>query len=328
MSNAPSSAKEHWYNIASLALSVVVVYLLVQDANTKDVASILATADWFWLVVAMLIKLLSLCIHEYRLWLAIHPPRPSITTTMQIGFASACINLVFPARAGDILTIAWLQRTCALPTSVATYAVGMASFFEAALFGLIMMAMLLFHWDFWSELLGHIHLQMFHTITLLTLGGIAVILLVAIVGKRWLREENTADIDAPFSIQQLIRETVVHTHQGLSNIGYLTQHIVFSAIEVWLMIASFALGFSVIGLDIAGPWMISGIILGISAISSVVLPPTYGAGHAAASVFLLGLCNIDSSIAIAYATLWWLISQIPTALVGIPCILRIQKQRK
>jgi hypothetical protein len=94
------------------------------------------------------------------------------------------------------------------------------------------------------------------------------------------------------------------------------------------MIASFALGFSVIGLDIAAPWMISGIILGISAVSSVVLPPSYGAGHTAASVFLLGLCNIDSSIALAYATIWWLISQIPTALVGIPCILRVQTQRK
>ena len=80
------------------------------------------------------------------------------------------------------------------------------------------------------------------------------------------------------------------------------------------MIAAFALASSALGLDLPAPWMMSGIVLGLSALSSLVLPPTYGAGPAAAAVFVFGLFGVPAADALAYSSLWWVISQIPAAL--------------
>jgi uncharacterized membrane protein YbhN (UPF0104 family) len=68
--------------------------------------------------------------------------------------------------------------------------------------------------------------------------------------------------------------------------------------------------------------------LGFSAIAAIVLPPTYGAGTVAASIFVLGLFGIDQSQAIAYSALWWIISQVPAAFLGIPCFLLLRKEEE
>ena len=51
---------------------------------------------------------------------------------------------------------------------------------------------------------------------------------------------------------------------------------------------------------------------------SGVNSPTYGAGPAAASVFVLSLFGVPQATALAFAALWWLISQVPCALIGVP----------
>ena len=93
------------------------------------------------------------------------------------------------------------------------------------------------------------------------------------------------------------------------------------------MIASFAMGFEMIGLESTsidlGPmltWSVSGLVLGLSAIASIVFPQTYGAGSAAASIFILGLFGFDQTQALGFATVWWLISQVPAVILGLPSL--------
>jgi len=308
-----------------IIVSISILLLLVHDANKDNIFSALQQSELRWLLLALVVKGITLLIHEFRLWLALNPPRPSIKTTMQIGFASGALNLVFPGRAGDIAAIALLQKLCNLRPSKATYAVGISAFFEAAVFGLSMVGMLLIHTKEWKIILGeNLHSQTFQWMTLLTFGGIAIATIAAIIGNRLQQSEEPTGY---FSPKQLLFDTFRQTGEGLSKPKYVILNIVVAFVEVWAMIASFSLAFWALGIDISSPWTISGLILGFSAIAGIVLPPTYGAGTAAAAVFVLALFGIEQSLAIAYTALYWLISQVPAAILGLPCLFLLRKEK-
>ena len=314
-----------WRVLLQVVLSIIILLLLINDADKNNIIIALQQSDVTWLLAALFLKTITLFIHEYRLWLALNPPRPSIKKTMQIGFASGAINLVFPGRAGDIAAIALLQKLCNLRAGVAAYAVGMAAFFEAAIFGLSMLGMLLIHATEWKQLMGeNVHQQTFQVVTLFTFGGIFITIVIAMIGSRLAPPENNSP---SFSAKKFIVDAIQQTGKGLSKPSYIFVNIIVACIEVWAMIAAFALAFYALGIDVPTPWTISGLILGMSALASIVLPPTYGAGTAAAAVFVLGLFGVEQELAIAYSALWWIISQIPATIVGLPCVFLLRKEK-
>ncbi len=302
------------------------LFVFVQDANEQQLWTLLESMEWSWLVAALLLKSVSLTIHEYRLWLGFAHPRPPLRQTMQIGFASALLNIVFPGRAGDVAAIAMLHKRCGVPVGIATFAVGMVGFFEGAIFGLMMLGVLLFHAPMWIQYLGEdLHIQSVQTISGLTLLGIGVVVLAAFIGRRIVSEPPTQTEE--FSPVEWLKDAFNQTGSTLVNLRYIALNAVASIAEVWLMIAAFAMGFdmlnlssSTVGLTPLMAWSLSGLVLGISAIASIVLPPTYGAGSAAASIFILGLFGFDQTQALGFATTWWLISQVPTVVLGLPCL--------
>ena len=224
----------------------------------------------------------------------------------------------------DIAAIALLQKLCHLRSGVATYAVGMAAFFEAAIFGLSMLGMLIINAAEWKLVLKEtLYLHTFQSVTLLTFGGIAFAIAAAIIGRRLRPPEEEENA---FSPKQLLHDAFLQTGQGLSKPSYIIINIIVAFIEVWLMIASFALAFWALDINISTPWTISGLILGLSAVAAIVLPPSVGAGTAAAAVFVLGLFGIEQELAIAYTALWWLISQIPATILGLPCVFLLRKE--
>ena len=313
------SIARRWSFWLQLFLSLLILLLLSLDSQITDIQSALSKSSWYWLGAALLLKLVTLFIHEFRLWLALTEPRPPIAQTMTIGFASGAINLVLPGRAGDIAAIAMLQKVCRLKPGVAAYAIGMASFFEAALFGLMLMGVFILGANQWEAALGTLeHARALNWVSGATLGGIVVVILAAIVGNR-LKGEPDEPEDG-FSIRQFITDAFRETGTALRSPKYIALNILVAGIEVWGMVFSFALGFWALGIDIPTPWTAAAVMLGFSALAAVILPPTYGAGPAAAAVFILSLFGIPQSTALAYAALWWIISQIPCAFIGIPCI--------
>ena len=84
------------------------------------------------------------------------------------------------------------------------------------------------------------------------------------------------------------------------------------------MLHAFALGIQALGIDISTPLSISAIVLAFASVASILLPPSYGAGPLAAILFVFSLFGISETDALAYGTLWWLISQVPAALTGVP----------
>lgn len=323
----PSLFVKYWKEILSIALSILVLMLFLQDANQEILTDLFGQIHWGWLGVAFVAKAISLSIHEYRLWVGFPYPRPPIQDTMQIGFSSAVINIVAPGRAGDVAAIAMLHKRCAIPVGIATYAVGIVSFFEGAIFGLMMLAVLLLQSQQWIQYLGtDIHTESINTITGLTLLGILIVVIAAIIGRR-LTDAPSEDSDSDFSPLVWIRDTFNQTGHTLTKPRYILVNSIASLLEVWLMIAAFAMGFWILPLEsnlieMTGlmAWSLSGLVLGISAISAIVLPPTYGAGNAAASIFILGLFGFDENNALAFAAIWWLISQVPTVILGLPSL--------
>lgn len=318
---------KYWKEILSIALSLMVLMLFLQDANQQILMDLFGQIHWGWLIAAFIVKAISLSIHEFRLWIGFPNPRPPIQDTMQIGFASAVINIVAPGRAGDVAAIAMLHKQCGIPVGIATYAVGIVSFFEGTVFGLMMLTVLLLQSQQWIQYLGtEIHTESIQTITGLTLLGILIVVIAAIIGRR-LNDVPPEHSDSGFSPIAWIRDTVHQTGSILTKPRYVVMNSIASVLEVWLMIAAFAFGFWILPLesslvDMNGlmAWSLSGLVLGISAISAIVLPPTYGAGNAAAAIFILGLFGFDENNALAFAAIWWLISQVPTVLLGLPSL--------
>lgn len=324
--------QKYWKELLSIVLSAGVLYVFIQDANTQDLWTLLYNLNTTWLIGALVLKSISLTIHEYRLWLGFGRPRPPIQQTMQIGFASAVLNILFPGRAGDIAAIAMLHKKCAVPVGTATFAVGMVGFFEGAIFGLMMMTVLLLNAPMWIQYLGEeYHLQSLQTISGLTLLGIGVVIVAAFVGRRVIGEP--IETEGEFSPITWIKDAFNQTGSNLTNIRYIVLNSLASIAEVWLMIASFAMGFEMIGLESSSivltpmlTWSLSGLVLGLSAIASIVFPQTYGAGSAAASVFILGFFGFDQTQALGFAGIWWIISQVPAVILGLPSLWLLRKK--
>ena len=310
----------------SIALSIAVIVVFLQDANLHELWTLLSSIDQSWLVAALVVKSISLTIHEYRLWLGFGQKRPPIQQTIQIGFASALLNILFPGRAGDIAAIAMLHKKCDVPVGTATFAVGMVGFFEGAIFGLMMMTVLLLNAPMWIQYLGEeYHLQSLQTISGLTLIGIGLVIVAALIGRRIIGEP--VETEGEFSPITWIKDAFNQTGSNLTNIRYILLNSLASIAEVWLMIASFAMGFEMIGLESSAidltpmlTWSLSGLVLGLSAVASIVFPQTYGAGSAAASIFILGLFGFDQTQALGFASVWWLISQVPAVMLGLPSL--------
>lgn len=318
---------KYWKTLLPLFLSSLVFYLFFRDVNQAELKTIFSSLDRGWLVSALLLKTISLCIHEYRLWYAIHEPRPNIIQTMQVGFSNALLNLIFPWRAGDIIAIAMLKKICALRVGVATFAIGMVSFFEAAIFGVLMMFMMIWQAPLWISLIGEQkHLEGFQAVTGMTLLGIGIFVIGAMIGRRYLSQ--APEPEEHFAPIPWLKDSLKQTARGIQSPRYLLLNSAVSFIEVWLMIAAFALGFYALGIELVTPWTTAGLILGFSALASIILPPTYGAGTAAAAIFVLGMMGVSEEQAIGYSAVWWLISQVPAMLLGIPALWILRKWDK
>ena len=97
-------------------------------------------------------------------------------------------------------------------------------------------------------------------------------------------------------------------------------HVGLAAVDVLATVGAFALLLPAVGLDVPSFLAASG-VLAVSALASIVLPPTYGAGPAAAGVAVLAAFGVDAAGALAFAAGYWVVSQAPAAVLGLPCLI-------
>jgi uncharacterized protein (TIRG00374 family) len=269
------------------------------------------------ITTALIVKTFGLVLREVRLWLILETPKPRFSSTIYVGLAAGFFHTFLPFRGGDILSIAMLNRYCALSTSKASVAVGICAFFEMLIFGFFLIAILLFT-PYWFEILGEKAFSQSLWSTVYLVGTCVII--VALASRLGQKQQEKPES----AMKQFIQDLLSDTHKAVAKKN-LTIQLTISAVEIALMLFSFVLGLWAIGLTPTAPWGAVCIILAFSAVAAVALPPSYGAGPAAAILFVFTLLGIDSEQALSYAGVWWILSQIPTLITGVPSLWLIKK---
>ena len=143
----------------------------------------------------------------------------------------------------------------------------------------------------------------------------------ALLGR--LQDPPAEEEHAP-SIRDFFRECFSHTHQSVARKNLFIQ-VSCSTIEIAMMLASFVLAFHAIHIPVEAPWGTAAIILAFSAAVAMALPPSYGAGPGAAITFVFALLHFSTEQALAYAILWWFLSQVPALITGIPSFFLLKR---
>ena len=311
------SPSSRWWRLAQVGASLLVLVLLFRDMDGTALASIGPRIEWGWLFVALATKLFTLALHEVRLWVSLNPPRPPLTRVVAIGFASGVLNLVLPGRAGDLAAMGMLVRECRVRPGAAAAAVGVVAFLEAAMFGLTLVVVLALGADRWRSVVGPDKwFQAMSGVSGLTLVGVLVAVTAVIITRR-IRGGDEEGPRGPGPIE-VIRDAILQATDNLAAPATLAVNTGLALLQVVGMIAAFAMIFPAVGVDVALPALAASGVLAISSLASVLLPPSYGAGPAAAAVFVLSAFGLGPEDAFAYSVGWWLVSQVPAVVVGVP----------
>lgn len=306
-----------------LIASGLVLAALIREVEPEQLASIPERLSLGWMLAALGLKVLTLAFHETRTWLALPTPRPSLARVTLIGFAAGILNLILPARAGDIAVVVLLRRLCDVRAGVAAAAMGIVSFLEAAVFGLLLLIVLLIGAAQWETIIGPDALDnAMRFVSLGTGGAIAVAVVVAVLGRTLARREVDEPREGP-GLLDLLREAVTETGSALSRPRYVLLNTGAALLQVVGMIAAFAMALPAVGVVVPMPALAASGVLALSSLAAVALPPGYGAGPAAASAAVLSIFGVDPAGALAYAGAWWIISQVPATVIGIPCMLAL-----
>lgn len=302
-----------------VAASLAVLAVLVRDVDRAQLADVLARASWGWLAIALGVKGLALLVHELRLWVALPAPRPPVLQVVGIGLVAGMLNLVLPARGGDVACIALMHKECRVPASTATAAVGIVTFLEAAIFGLFLLAALMVGAARWQQMIGLEALTSARSwIALITLGGVAAAVGLVLVGR--LLGRRAPGAGRRWTPLDLVRDTATDAGVAFGTPGRVALHLGLGLLQVATTLGGFTAGQPAVGLHIEAPWLAASGVLAFSSVAAVVLPLTMGAGPAAASALVLGAFGVDAASALAYAGAWWLVAHIPAVALGLPAL--------
>lgn len=316
---------------AAIALQVVasllVLGLLLREAHPHDVGGALREVSLGWLAVAMLVKVAALSLHELRTWWLVRSASPcSLRRVMGIGFLSGLLNFVLPVRAGDVAAMVMLTREEKVPGPVAVSAVFLVALLEAAALGLFLLVIFGRGLLWWKQALGSDDTQVaVSVVALVTLGGVLLVVLLGALGRLLGRSEPESQSPAGGPLGRLRSALELGLQHAGSSLGRLHALVVnggLALLDVGLFLTTYYLLLRALQLDLGDPWFAAGSIMALSAVASLVLPPSLGAGTAASSVAALGLFGIGEPRALAYAALVWLVGNIPTVVLGLPPALR------
>jgi len=326
VNGAPSAPRtRHWAIVLQVLASLLILGLLLREAHPHAVFEALASVSWAWLGLALLVKVVALTLHEVRLWWLLRGSCAcSLRRVVGIGFSSGLINMVLPLRAGDLVAMLLLSREQRIPGPVAVSAVGLVALLEAAALGVFLLVIFGTGLVFWEQALGPEGVQTaLSTVSIVTLVGVVAVVSLGVVGRivggRGARQESSHGL--VHRLRDLVSLGLQHTGGNLGRVGALLTNLALALVDVGLFLTSYAILVLALDLPVFGPWTAAGAVMASSAVASLVLPPSLGAGTAAASVFVLGLFGVNEPTALAYAALVWLVGTLPSVVLGMPPLL-------
>ena len=313
---AQPGARRRWaIGLFKVGLSVLVIGWVLRGVDADRLAQALRQAAPGWLLLAFGVKGLSLWLHEARTWLALPSPRPPIGAVVRTCLGVGLLNLILPARGGDVAVAAALHRRFNLPLGTAAAAIGVTSFLEAAAFAVLLAMVLLLgpsQVGLYSGLstAGQLPLLAFGA-ALLGLAGVAA---AVAIGRALSHQPQ------PTGLRGLVFRLLADTAALLGRPGPLLLHSGAAGLQVTLLALAFAAAAPAAGLPPSQALHIGAEVLTLSSFASFLFPPTWGVGPAAASKLVLGAHGHGTELAVVYAANYWLVAHLPFLAVGLPAL--------
>ena len=307
--------RDIWIACLQLFLSILLLVLFVSSLQHDDIIHTLSQSSISWLVVALLLKSLSLLLREVRLWLALPLPRPRFIPTMNIGLFTGALHTFLPLRGGDLLSIGLLHKNLNIPIPKASFAVGLCAFLEMLVFGVIAVLTLISTQHLWFEV-QTLYQQILSWMSVATGIGVFIFILAILIAKFATPPEE----EQPSLIQSILPEMIRLLQSSVASRTYILSNVALTIVDVLVMLLSFSCIFYCLNISCSLPFTVSTLILGVSAVAAFALPPSYGAGPAASAILIFSLLQLPEENALAYAAIWWVLSQVPSLLFGIPAL--------
>ncbi|MFH1465145.1 MAG: lysylphosphatidylglycerol synthase transmembrane domain-containing protein [Pseudomonadota bacterium] len=301
--------------LAQVLVSAAVLVLLLLDTRMRDLGRALSVVSLPWLLAAGASKGAALIIRELRLWVMLRTwGRPRLAPVLSVGLASGLLNIVLPARGGDLAAAALLHRAVGVPGPAALAAVGLTSVVEAVVFGLVLLASMLLAGARWEALIGlsETH-RALGSLSVVTLGVLGAGVALALVARR-LRRCAPVEGSGP---RTFLLRLVNDTGRGLEAARILAVNALLALVQVGCILAGSVLLMRAVGLELAAPWMAAVAVMAVGSLVAILLPPTLVAGNAATSVGVLGLFGVPQAAGLAFGVLMWTVHCLPTLLLGV-----------
>lgn len=313
--------------LAQVVGSLLILGLLLRGARAEGLLTLLGDLSWPWVIAALLAKGVSVTVREVRLWIALaYWRRLPFFKVLALGYAAGLVNNVTPARGGDLLAAALLQRELDVPGPKALAAVGITSLVEALVFAAFLLGTLAFHATHWRELLGAARAyQALELMTVLTVVAVFGSVVLVVVSRRVGRVQTGPP---PPGLRSWVTQLLVDTGAGLSAFGPLVAGALCAVVQVAGVVFSQALLLPALGVDLSFPLLAVTFFVAAGSLAAVVLPQTMGAGSATAAVFVLTAFGASESQALAFAALVWVVHVLPLTLLGLgPLWVRLGRLR-
>jgi hypothetical protein len=162
---------------------------------------------------------------------------------------------------------------------------------------------------------------------LLSVGILAAVLafgLAAAVGRRLSGRGAAGASGDRTGPLELLRQVFSRLGDAVGRFRFVAVQGGLTTLQILLFAGTPVLLLRALEIPTPSAWLAGTGVMAISSLAGILLPPSYGAGPAAASVFVLGAMGVSAESSMAFATLLWVnASVLPVALGLVPAWRRI-----
>ena len=308
-------APKAWVFPLQVVASVAVIGLLLQQADLPRVREELANASLGWLLIATLVKSASL---------------HSMKSTLDLALArtqAACLarhRHWLHLRIGQRRTAGSRRGRCCGGsaqegnTGPSTRR-GCSSRGHSPLGSAHLCPVLDGRDDFWGDPMGSTHWS--RQGENCPMGPVGMLCLRAGSGRLFHCRLQTKEQRGGLDSQRLLnffKRTLEETGSSLGSWRYVALNLFLAVVQVALVVGCFAALLPTVDLrlDPDMPLLAVSGVIAFGALSAIVLPPSLGAGPAAAAVFVFGFFGIQEDQALAFAAMSWIANTAPVLLLG------------
>ncbi len=305
--------RRRWLSLLLQLLgSALVIGLLLRHVEWEPLRDAFTMVDWRWLALVPPARAISVTLHELRLYQTLRAwGRPSLLTTLGIGYTSGLTNTVLPLRGGDVLAVALLRKECGVSTMAALTAVGATSVIEALVFGVLLLILLITQGATWAAGVAELDLASAQRDLGLLTAGATMAVVGAVIVLRRLHTRRAPEPGPARGITTLLADA--GRGRGAARVAV---NAGLALIQVVIYLGSLLLLFLAIGIDPVPALLAAALFQAAGSLASTVLPQTMGAGQAASAVLVLATFGVPSAPALAVAAMLWASHQGTTLALG------------